>query len=393
MGELSPNLAEAILEEHTRLSLPSNTAWIEPTVEYLREKALFSGLCTEEGAGKLLMSLHEALSNAIIHGNFEISSELRERADDSYLQLLAARSVDPAYCRRVVDIAVNYDGEKTTWQITDEGKGFNVGALMAKLNSDDPSELASGRGVLIMRSFMDGLHYENGGRTCILTMKQELPEDRRGKPRIAMHSELQIVPILEDGTVDWDAAYKAICRNLSEQGIAILQNRLTEFDRILVRITVDDKKFSFPAEVRHSRDIGNSMFELGCEFRADAKIEKTRKTPNDLEDAIVKFLENHAKSHAVTEEKRSNIRVPFHDLITIIADDYSQALVAYPRNLSKSGISFLTSVPLSGIVTIQFPSGGKVSPLEIQTEITRCSKIQAQFYDVAGRFLAIAHHE
>src|SRR5713101_6214156 len=118
----SPDLPAFVEEERTRLRLPSRPDWIEPTVEYLKRKAVLSGACLETQAGKLMIALHEALSNAVVHGNLEISSDLKERGDGCFLEALATRAADSHYASRTVSIAVDYRGGRCQWTLTDQGK-------------------------------------------------------------------------------------------------------------------------------------------------------------------------------------------------------------------------------------------------------------------------------
>ena len=73
-----PVLASQIVAERTHLVIPSLPNWIEPTVEFLCQKAVLGGACQETRSGKLLIALHEAITNAIIHGNLELTSDLKE---------------------------------------------------------------------------------------------------------------------------------------------------------------------------------------------------------------------------------------------------------------------------------------------------------------------------
>jgi hypothetical protein len=79
----SPDLTSAVLSDRVILQVPSRTEWIEPAVEYLRQRAVLSGACSESRSTVLLIAMHEALSNAIIHGNLEISSVVKERDDNA----------------------------------------------------------------------------------------------------------------------------------------------------------------------------------------------------------------------------------------------------------------------------------------------------------------------
>src|SRR3954451_17855008 len=117
----APDLPARVIAERTRLHLPSYPHWLAATVEFLRQRAVLSGACDESRAGKLMIALHEALSNAIVHGNLELSSELKEQGDHAFAQALAQRIADPQYSSRVVDIVIDCEPEECRWIITDEG--------------------------------------------------------------------------------------------------------------------------------------------------------------------------------------------------------------------------------------------------------------------------------
>src|SRR5262249_1554241 len=68
---LPPFLPCMIRAEQTHLRIPSRPDWIGPTAEFLQRKAVLCGACPGERGDRLLVALHEALSNAIIHGNLE----------------------------------------------------------------------------------------------------------------------------------------------------------------------------------------------------------------------------------------------------------------------------------------------------------------------------------
>src|SRR5687768_3371708 len=99
-----PDLSAHILGESFHVQIPSLPNWIEPAAEYLRQRAVLCGACGATRSGKLLVALHEALANAVIHGNLEVSSDLKERGDDAFAQALAARAADPAYSERIVSV-------------------------------------------------------------------------------------------------------------------------------------------------------------------------------------------------------------------------------------------------------------------------------------------------
>jgi anti-sigma regulatory factor (Ser/Thr protein kinase) len=180
----NPNLTAAIATDRFQLRLPSRLEWIQPAVEYLCQRAVLCSACDETRSAKLMLALHEALTNSVVHGNLELSSDLKEQDDDAFAAELAARAADPLYASRWVDVEVIYDGRNCRWTITDEGKGFDVErVLQREPGGDGKTTLASGRGICMMRLFLDGVDYEQGGRRVILTLSKLNGEDKRQRPR------------------------------------------------------------------------------------------------------------------------------------------------------------------------------------------------------------------
>src|SRR5262245_60760580 len=194
-GPEVPHLPSLIAAEQMQLCLPSRPDWIEASVEYLRQRAVLCGACGESRSGKLMLALHEALSNAIVHGNLGLSSELKEQGDSVFAEALAQRVADPHYAERIVDVVVDYDGERCRWIISDQGAGFDVERVLKRLETDDPDILlASGRGILLMRTFLDEVLYECGGRRVILTLKHDSGEEKRHAPRLPLYQPLHVAP-------------------------------------------------------------------------------------------------------------------------------------------------------------------------------------------------------
>ncbi|MBI3407110.1 MAG: PilZ domain-containing protein [Planctomycetes bacterium] len=389
----APHIPNTVLTEQTQLSLPSYPHWIEAAVEYLRQKAVLSGACHESRSGKLMVSLHEALSNAIVHGNLEISSELKERGDSTFAEALAQRVADPAFSERPVDVVIDSNIERCRWVITDQGKGFDVEAVMKKKLSDDPEVLlASGRGMLIMSSFLDDLKYEMGGRRLVLTLRRHSGEEKRRHPRRAAQKALHVAPILADGTVDWDAAYEAVARDFSESGVGLLQERLADTERILIGISVNNRMVYVPAEVRHCKALGGDMVELGCRFQTKPETVRAAAPALDLgavHQLITEILERHQPAQLPVDERRSHQRVVYNERIEVFPAGQKAPLIGYARDLSKGGMAFITTTVLPADVTlIMLPRAG-AGPLRLRSQVVRCVKIQEGFYDVGAKFLGL----
>jgi anti-sigma regulatory factor (Ser/Thr protein kinase) len=152
------------------LRIPSNPQWIDPAVEFLVGWATHSGVPPKRTA-RLTVALHEALTNSIIHGNLEVASSLKDQDDGAFTEAVANRCADPAYGHRLVDVVADGDDESVRWVLTDEGPGFDTDAAVRRLEQEGPDPTRPyGRGLALIRAFVDSMRYEAGGRRLHLAV-------------------------------------------------------------------------------------------------------------------------------------------------------------------------------------------------------------------------------
>lgn len=391
--EASP-LVGLILSERMHLSLPSDPGLVEATAEFLTRRAELCGACSPTRSAKLMIAFVEAITNAIIHGNLELSSELKERGDDAFAKTLALRATDPVLSQRKVDIQVEYDGTTCRWTMTDEGRGFDVEKALKRTESEDPEVLlASGRGLIIMRSFLDDIRWDWGGRRVIMTIDRANASEKRCEQRLPLNHPMRVAPMKADGTVDWNAAYEAVARNLSSSGVAILQNSLRHADRVLVGIPVQGNLVYVPAEVRHVRNVSGEMLQLGCRFELPESDEGIQKKDAELaqaESAIGNMLESLEQRRPKTDDRRTYPRLPFSEPIEVRTPLLLMPVKAFARDLSRGGVAFVTSKPLAGEVTLIFRPRTDGPCLAIRSEVIRCTSVTEGLYDIGARFLRLA---
>ena len=113
------------------------------------------------------VALEEALLNASYHGNLEVSSSLREEDHAAYYELARERSGCPPYSERNIYVDAELSQEVVQYVIRDEGPGFDPGELP---DPTDPAYLdrPCGRGLLLMRTFMDDVEYNPLGNEVTL---------------------------------------------------------------------------------------------------------------------------------------------------------------------------------------------------------------------------------
>jgi anti-sigma regulatory factor (Ser/Thr protein kinase) len=145
-------------------------------VGHLQEIAAQLGVCDESDRVRIGIALEEALVNAFYHGNLEVSSELRESDYDAYQALLDARTRQEPYCNRKIYVQATMSRDRAEFVIRDEGPGFDPKLLP---DPTDPANLerVSGRGVLLMRTFMDEVNFTEKGNQVTLIKNRSVADD------------------------------------------------------------------------------------------------------------------------------------------------------------------------------------------------------------------------
>lgn len=163
MGCMTKNNCTFVLENDSTLT--------RPLVIYLQENLAHIGLCAEADRTRVGVALEEALSNALFHGNLELDSELKERDDEAYYALVRQRVQESPYQDRRIFVTTRLSTEEAMFVIRDEGSGFDPSALP---DPTDPANLErlSGRGVLLMRTFMDEVIFNEVGNTVTLLKRR-----------------------------------------------------------------------------------------------------------------------------------------------------------------------------------------------------------------------------
>jgi CheY-like chemotaxis protein len=156
--------------------LPNDQDMLSAVVADLQDLGQHSGVVEERDRTRIGVGLEEALANAIIHGNLEVSSALRESDDGSYERAIEARRQTPPYCDRRVFVRSSFTPHEARFVITDEGPGFDKAAVR------DPSDPANflrpgGRGLVLIRSFMDQAYHNTlGNEITLIKRAQASPE-------------------------------------------------------------------------------------------------------------------------------------------------------------------------------------------------------------------------
>jgi CheY-like chemotaxis protein len=165
-------MLQCMTQSESRYVLDNDPTLVPTLVNRLQENLSRLRLCGENARLRVGMALREALLNAIEHGNLECSSELRARDDDSYHKLTQERRRQSPFADRRVHVTVRETREDAQYVIVDEGPGFDPSKLP---DPTDPANLEkpSGRGLLLIRSFMDHVSFNESGNQITLIKRRE----------------------------------------------------------------------------------------------------------------------------------------------------------------------------------------------------------------------------
>jgi anti-sigma regulatory factor (Ser/Thr protein kinase) len=153
---LLPRNTHSVSFVELRQSLPSKVAAISPYADQLM-RFILNFRRADGSEADIEMALHEALANAVVHGNGENS------------------------CKHVYVTCRCYMDGEVVITVRDEGRGFDNSAV------PDPTFrenliFTHGRGIYLMKTLMDDVLFEEGGAAVTMRKKSNASSAERRKP-------------------------------------------------------------------------------------------------------------------------------------------------------------------------------------------------------------------
>ncbi|MFL5327852.1 MAG: ATP-binding protein [Gemmataceae bacterium] len=155
-------LQSSVTRMEMNFLLENDTALVPVLVAEVQDYLAWINFLDRPARVRLGVALEEALLNAIIHGNLEISSALRQQNEKEYRQAIEERRHKAPYRDRKVRFAVRLRAGRAIFNVADRGPGFDPESLP---DPCDPSNLerVGGRGLLLIRTFMDEVKFNRKG--------------------------------------------------------------------------------------------------------------------------------------------------------------------------------------------------------------------------------------
>jgi len=157
--------------------LENDTQLIDPIVDLVQQVVASLGLCDTTGKLRTGMALQQALANAIVHGNLELTSDEVQEAREAMVTgrgrgMLEQRQNQAPYRDRRVLVDLRISRDEARFVVRDDGKGFDVKQF--GLDGPNDAELKRGRGIRLMRMFMDEVTFNDRGNEVMMVKRREV---------------------------------------------------------------------------------------------------------------------------------------------------------------------------------------------------------------------------
>jgi CheY-like chemotaxis protein len=156
----------------TQYVLPNDESVIPPFIGHLEEQLTRMRFGDPTTLIRVSVALREALINAMHHGNLELDADAREQDQKAYQASVEIRSKQEPYQSRRIHVTATVTRRQAEYTVRDEGRGYDPAALA---DATDPANLekVSGRGLLLIRTFMDQVSYSEDGTAITMLKRSE----------------------------------------------------------------------------------------------------------------------------------------------------------------------------------------------------------------------------
>jgi len=150
--------------------LENEASLIGATIEHLQQNL---PSWSDRDRLQIGMAMDEALVNAMHHGNLEVDSVLRQtESEEGYYDLIRTRKHESPFCHRRVRVEAEFSDDHICVQITDDGCGFDP-TVVPDPRAKENLHSVSGRGLFLIRSFMDQVAHNQAGNQITMTKLRE----------------------------------------------------------------------------------------------------------------------------------------------------------------------------------------------------------------------------
>lgn len=169
---VNSQLEACVTYSETCFCLSNTEGLVPPLVAQLKQVVERFGLRSGSGSLRVATAVDEALQNAIIHGNLEVSSKLREGDEvNAFHTMIRQRRQQAPFKDRRTFVRARVTTDEAEISIRDEGPGFNPKSIP---DPTDPAYLdrPCGRGLWLIHAFMDEVRYNDRGNEITMIVRK-----------------------------------------------------------------------------------------------------------------------------------------------------------------------------------------------------------------------------
>lgn len=187
-GQDMQRMKSCWFENHSKFTLENDANLIAPLVSTLRQNVEELNTLDETESLQLGMAVEQAISNAIFHGNLELTNEdldsIEYELSGNESTVVDFRLEEQPYCDRKVYVEWTVTRSEVRIVVRDEGFGFDVATIPPPEKMLALDEL-SGRGITYMRMFADEIRFNDAGNEVVL-IKHGRAASSAGRNRVEM---------------------------------------------------------------------------------------------------------------------------------------------------------------------------------------------------------------
>jgi CheY-like chemotaxis protein len=170
-------LRSCLVRSESFFSLENDPALISATVDHLQEYVARMRMSDETGRIRVGIALEEALLNALYHGNLELTTQQLADLSENLANaggpaLVTERSSTAPYCNRKIHVEVVVTPDQIEYVIRDDGPGFKPDLPQEPGDVLRPAS-EGGRGLTLIRAFMDEVTFNDRGNEIRLIKRRE----------------------------------------------------------------------------------------------------------------------------------------------------------------------------------------------------------------------------
>jgi CheY-like chemotaxis protein len=174
-------LMHRMVHNESSFVLHNDPSLIPVLLAYLQQATRCVQLADESDRLRIRLAIEEALLNALYRGNLEIPATVALGDSRAVNEMLEARLVEPPYKDRRIHVSWSIARDSVTVAVRDDGAGFDPAAL-ASPAADVDFDTVFGRGLLIMRCFMDEVRHNSAGNEVTLIKRSHPPAEKEPEP-------------------------------------------------------------------------------------------------------------------------------------------------------------------------------------------------------------------